>query len=111
MDTKRMALFYAAAARARGFFNAQAGGYVVVSGLTPIRHVEIPGRSIEWATLDPWVIAPSCYAGADDAAADLATTAIKPDGLKPMAINDWYPAYVRAVRTKIEALEAMELVR
>lgn len=109
MKTKRMALLCDAAARARRFFDAHTGGFVVVRGLTPIRHVEIPGREFEWATLDPWVTAPSYYDGADDAAADLAATAIKPDGdLKPMSISDWYPAYVLAAMQKIASADVQE---
>lgn len=103
----RKALYAASIARAGEFASVHAGDTIVVSGLTPVQHVEGPGRTSVWAVLDPLVMGPSYYAGADDALDDIAATAIKPAGdLKPMAIRDWYPKFVKAVQRKIESLDA-----
>jgi hypothetical protein len=105
--TARKAIYMASIARAGEFAHVHAGDTLVVAGLTPVSHVDVPGRSFEWAVLDPLVMGPSYYAGADDALDDIAKTAIKPErDLLPMAIRDWYPRFVKAVQRKIESLDA-----
>lgn len=78
--------------------------YFMVSCLFPVRHVGVVDGSVELAAPDPCLTAPSYYAGPDDALDDIANTAIKPDGLQPIAIIDWYPRFVADVQRRIDAL-------
>ncbi len=104
MNAKRIALICDAAQRARIHFVAHTDAFVVVGrGVIPIRHIEVPGQPFEWAILDGWCQGPSNYAGPDDAAEDIASTAIKPPGeLRPIAMKDWYPLYVKQLMRSVE---------
>lgn len=106
-ETARKALYAASIARAGAFARVHAADTIVVAGLTPVRHVEIPNRDFEWAVLDPWILRPSHYAGPVDSMEDIAKTAIKPDyDLRPMTIAEWHPKFVRAVQRRIASLDA-----
>jgi hypothetical protein len=108
MDIDKIGLRYAAAARARKIFEVMPDDFVICLGVTPIRHIVTEGRDEAlWATLDPWCIGPSTYAGPIDSMEDLAETKFKPAGdLRPIQVSAWYPEFMRQTLEKLRKMEA-----